>query len=124
MKQAQRIISALTLGVGVLVLIVMTTVLYLLFVIPTMIAVARGKHLGYVAEVWVGFDKQWNAICMGDHRETFSSRIGKIVKHNAPTSMPKWFTYGVYYMLEEVEHHHCIKSIDWGHGAEKPNEEA
>lgn len=115
-KQLQRLFSALVLGVGIVALIIMTTTYYLLFIVPTLVAIARGKHTGYVLHVWVAFDKQWNAIFMGDHRETFSSRIGKIVDHNAPTTMPHWFTRCIYYMLEEVDTKHCTLSIDWKHG--------
>ena len=112
----RRIWSVIWLGGGVLLLAALTSTFITAFVIPTFAALAIGRAGGYVKDVWLAFDVFWNIILLGDRWETFSSRLGKIYWHGAPSKMPKWFVYRLVWMLDKVDSGHCKKSIDWKHG--------
>jgi len=115
----RRIWSVLVLGSGVLLLISITSALMGAFVVPTIFSIGTGNSGGYVKDIWLVFDKLWNAILLGDRDETFSSRLGKIYYHGAPTKMPSWFVHRLVWMLDKVDDNHCKKSIDWNHGWKK-----
>jgi hypothetical protein len=112
----RRIWSVLWLGGGVLLLAALTSTFMTAFVLPTFAALAMGRAGGYVKEVWLAFDVFWNIILLGDRWETFSSRLGKIYWHGAPSKMPKWFVHRLVWMLDKVDTDHCKKSVDWKHG--------
>jgi len=112
----RRIWSVLWLGSGVLLLTVFTSTFLTIFVTPTFISLATGKAGGYVKNVWLAFDVMWNVILLGDWPETFSSRLGKIYHHNAPTRFPKWLVHRLVWMLDKVDDNHCLNSINWNHG--------
>lgn len=112
----RRIWSVFWLGSGVLLLISTTSALMGAFVVPTLVAIGTGNAGGYVKDIWLVFDKLWNAILLGDRDETFSSRLGKIYHYNAPTRFPEWFVHRLVWMLDKVDSNHCKNSIDWNHG--------
>lgn len=107
--------SGFWLGVAVLILIPLTSVT-MLFMIPIGLYAATIEPNEYALNVWLAFDKLWNAVFNGDHEETFSSRIGKIETHKAPTNMPGWLSYRICWMLDKVDKDHCKYSIDWRYG--------
>jgi len=115
----RRIWSVLWLGGGVLLLASLTSTFMILLTIPTILAVAFNKADGYVKDVWLSFDVFWNIVLLGDKWETFSSRLGKIYHHGAPTRFPKWFVHRLVWMLDKVDPNHCKNSIDWNHGWKK-----
>jgi len=112
----RRLWSALILGIGVLFLAAVTGAFMTIFVAPTVIAIAVNRHGTYIKDVWLVFDVLWNVIFMGDRWETFSSRLGKIYYHDAPTKMPSWIVHRLVWMLDKIDPNHCEKSIDWNHG--------
>jgi hypothetical protein len=71
----------------------------------------------YWYHVWIGFDKLWNAIMGGDHKETISSRLGKSVYYDYP---PVFWNQNIdrtiSWFLSQVDTKHCYKSIDWDVG--------
>lgn len=111
--------SIFWLGLGVSLLVVLTSSYLALFILPTFYILAVRDDNKYVQNVWVAFDCMWNAILLGHPKETFSSRLGKIEWHHAPTRMPKWFTYRLMRLLNVIDHKHCFNSIDWRYGWKK-----
>lgn len=115
-KAARLINSMFWLGLGVLLLILFTSSFMVGFILPTGYVLISGGPHDYIKSVWLGFDRLWNAILMGDDKETFSSRLGKIWWHNAPTRMPNWFSWRLLRLLDVIDPNHCRDSIDWSHG--------
>ncbi len=111
--------SIFWLGIGVFILVIFTSTYLAVFILPTFYVLARSGEIKYVKNVWLAFDCLWNAILMGHPKETFSSRIGKIEWHFAPTRMPKWFTFRVLRLLNVIDPKHCFNSIDWRYGWKK-----
>ena len=111
--------SLFWLGTGVILLITMTTTFMIGFIAPTFfVLITTGDH-NYIKHVWIAFDKLWNAILCGDSRETFSSRLGKIWWHDAPTRIPKWICYRLLRLLDVIDDNHCRNSIDWNYGYQR-----
>lgn len=77
-------------------------------------AAAPGSRVGsYGLEVWIGFDRMWNAIIGGDSRETVSSRLGKSLYHGHGSVFGwKWADRVVSRLLDAIDPGHCRKSID------------
>lgn len=114
--------SIFWLGLGVLLLIVLTSSFMALLIIPTYLVLmfkSDSKPAIVIKNIWLAFDCMWNAILLGHPKETFSSRLGKIEWHHAPTRMPKWFTYRLMRLLNVIDHKHCFNSIDWRYGWKK-----
>jgi len=108
---ARRGWSGFWLSLAVLILIPL-----MLFMIPIGLYAATVKPSDYALNVWLAFDKLWNALFHGDHEESFSSRIGKIETYKAPTNMPGWLSYCIFWMLDKIDNNHCRDSIDWRYG--------
>jgi len=117
----RRIWSVLVLGSGVITLAAFTSTFMILFTPPTILSLLIGKANGYVKDVWLVFDVYWNVVFLGDRWETFSSRLGKIYHHGAPTKMPNWLVHRLVWMLDKIDPDHCKKSIDWSHGWKDKN---
>ena len=115
----RRIWSVLWLGSGVIALTAFTSLFMLAFTIATILLLIFGKADEYEKDVWIAFDVFWNVVFLGDRWETFSSRLGKIYHHNAPTRMPSWLVHRLVWMLDKVDSNHCKNSIDWNHGRQK-----
>lgn len=111
--------SIFWLGLGVVLLITMTTMFMIGFIIPTFVTLIIHSDNMHVYHVWIAFDKLWNAILFGDHRETFSSRLGKIWWYEAPTRIPMWICYRLMRLLNVIDDNHCRKSIDWKYGYQR-----
>lgn len=108
-----KIKSAIFLLIGILFAI-MATGFFMFFIALPVGSVRAVKGSDYWGHVWIAFDKFWNAILGGDHRETISSRLGKSVYYNHPPvfgnkSIDKKFAW----WLSKVDTDHCKKSIDW-----------
>lgn len=108
-----KIYSSLFLLIGVLFAILATGFFMFVIALPYgSVMASRGSD--YWGHVWIAFDKLWNAILRGDHRETISSRLGKSVYFNHPPvfvyrKTDKKFSW----WLSQVDKDHCKKSIDW-----------
>lgn len=83
-------------------------------VVAVVYAAAPGSRVGrYGLDVWIGFDRMWNAIIGGDSRETVSSRLGKSVYHfHGSVFGWKWADLVVCRLLDSIDPGHCRKSID------------
>lgn len=105
--------SGFLLLLGVMVAAFATTSFMLLVALPIGVPMAF-MNTKYWHEVWIGFDKLWNAILGGDHKETISSRLGKSVYYDyPPVFLTKSIDKTVSWMLSQVDPQHCKKSIDW-----------
>lgn len=120
MGAALKILNSIFwLGLGVLLLVVFTSTFMALFILPTFYVLAvKGDH-EYIKNVWLAFDCMWNAILSGHPKETFSSRLGKIMWHNAPSRIPNWIVYRLVRLLNVIDRNHCRNSIDWKYGWQK-----
>lgn len=83
-------------------------------VVALVAAAAPGSRVGsYGLDVWIGFDRMWNAIIGGDSRETVSSRLGKSIYHYHGSVFGwKWADRVVSRLLDAIDPDHCLKSID------------
>ena len=115
----RRLWSAIVLGSGVVFLASVTGLFMTAFIPPTIGALLIGRAGGYVKDVWLVFDVLWNVVFMGDRWETFSSRLGKIYHHGAPSKMPHWLVHRLVWMLDKIDPDHCENSVDWNHGWSK-----
>ena len=113
--------SIFWLGLGVFILVIFTSTYLAAFILHTLYVLARGSEIKYVQNVWIAFDCLWNTILMGHPKETFSSRLGKIIWHNAPTRIPDWVVYRLVRLLNVIDRNHCRNSIDWKYGWQKSN---
>lgn len=75
------------------------------------------KTGAYGLQVWLAFDRMWNAILNGDSRETVSSRLGKSLYYGHGTVLGyKWIDKAVSNLLDNLDPDHCRKSIEPEHG--------
>lgn len=120
MKLLHKIYSGISLSIGILMLILITPTLMLSVALPAaLISLTKPKtKVGkYGFEVWIGFDKFFNAVFGGSHKETISSRLGKSVYFDHhPVFGLKYIDTVVAWMLDQVDESHCWKSIDWSVG--------
>lgn len=110
---AEAIYSGLFLLIGVL-LAAMVTSSYLLtlgVIVGAPLALTGSQ---YWIQVWLGFDRLWNAILGGDSLETVSSRLGKSVVFGYPSVFYyRSIDRTIKWWLNQIDHNHCEKSIDW-----------
>lgn len=115
--------EALLLIMGILIAASLTTMY--MTTVGLVIAISAithpGRGMGYYGlEVWLGFDKLWNAILGGTHEETVSSRLGKSTLHgHDPVFGFLIIDKTIAHMLDTIDPDHCKKSIDWYVGKDK-----
>jgi len=115
-KLLRTIWSALWLVIGVLFAASLTTsyLLFIAFPIGAPMAMAGNE---YFFNVWIAFDRLWNAILGGDDLETVSSRLGKSTLHGHPAVFGHiWIDKTIAWMLHQVDKHHCRDAINWNVG--------
>lgn len=118
LKLARSLWSGLVLFIGVILAASVLSCFILVVAVPIGAAMAIQGSL-YWQHVWIGFDKLYNAILAGDHRETISSRLGKSTLFgNPPVFKYLWIDKLVSWWLHQVDHNHVYKSIDWTVGNE------
>lgn len=109
-----QIKSSVLLLVGIFLLVLATPTYLSTVGVVAAIGALRKQRQVYGYHVWIAFDKFWNAVLGGDHRETISSRLGKTLYHGHD---PVFGLYSidrfVAFLLDQVDPDHCRKSIDW-----------
>lgn len=109
-----KIKSGILLIMGIMALVAVTpTYLGTVGVVAGFGALRKQRQV-YGYHVWIAFDKFWNAVLGGDHRETISSRLGKTLYHgHDPVFGLRIIDRFVAFLLDQVDPGHCRKSIDW-----------
>lgn len=119
----KKIFAAAILIIGIAILVLLTPSIILLLGLPSaLVALVSPKtKLGrYGFQLWIGFDKFFNAVLGGKHKETISSRLGKAIYYNYPSvfGIPEVDKI-IGMLLDQVDHLHCWKSINWSVGLPK-----
>lgn len=112
-----KIKSGVILIIGILMLVMVTPTYLSTIGVVAAIGALRKQRQVYGYHVWIAFDKFWNAVLGGDHRETISSRLGKSLYHNFdPVFGFLVIDRFVAFLLDQVDPDHCRKSIVWEYG--------
>lgn len=120
MNPLLQVKSGILLLAGIFLLVLVTPTYLSTVGVVAAIGALRKQRQVYGYHVWIAFDKFWNAVLGGDHRETISSRLGKSIHFGLPPVF--WFLWAdkvVAFLLDQVDHDHCRKSVDWGVGKGK-----
>ena len=116
MKTVHKGQAIIILTISIVFFAAMTGVLLTtLGIIVALIALVKPKSdMGqYGFEIWIAFDKLWNAVLLGDGEETISSRLGKSIYYNHGSVFGwKWADKLVSGWLDLVDENHCLKAID------------
>lgn len=68
----------------------------------------------YIGQLLLALDQLGNAILAGDHDETISSRLGKMVVENKVDGKP--IVAALVKILDELDKNHCLDAIEWDRG--------